>query len=81
MTLPTKILMKNKSPLHNYKKKGIPQKLRNAKGFLAEAVGFEPTEPARVQLISSQSRYDHFDTLPYLSSTSVLRNPSDKGEN
>lgn len=31
--------------------------------------------------LSSQSRYDHFDTLPYLSSTSVLRNPSDKGEN
>lgn len=31
--------------------------------------------------VSSQSRYDHFDTLPYLSSTSVLRNPSDKGEN
>ena len=35
--------------------------------MLAEAVGFEPTEPVRVQLISNQSRYDHFDTLPYLS--------------
>ena len=31
---------------------------------MAEAVGFEPTVPVRVQLISSQSRYDHFDTLP-----------------
>ena len=31
---------------------------------LAEAVGFEPTVPKRAQLISSQSRYDHFDTLP-----------------
>ena len=71
----------NKCPLHIDKKKGIPQKLRNANGFLAEAVGFEPTEPVRVQLISSQSRYDHFDTLPYLSSTSGLRYPSEKGEN
>ena len=33
---------------------------------LAEAVGFEPTVLNRVQLISSQSRYDHFDTLPYV---------------
>ena len=32
---------------------------------LAEAVGFEPTVPKRAQLISSQSRYDHFDTLPF----------------
>ena len=45
MTLPTKILMKNKSPLHNYKKKGIPQKLRNAKGFLANADNFDTVKP------------------------------------
>ena len=45
----------NKCPLHIDKKKGIPQKLRNANGFLAESVGFEPTEPVRVQLISRRS--------------------------
>ena len=32
---------------------------------MAEMVGFEPTEPVKVQLISSQHRYDHFDTSPY----------------
>ncbi len=32
---------------------------------MAEAVGFEPTVPLPVHLISSQGRYDHFDTLPY----------------
>ncbi len=31
---------------------------------MAEAVGFEPTSPLRDYLISSQGRYDHFDTLP-----------------
>ena len=31
---------------------------------MAETVGFEPTVPKKVQLISSQSRYDHFDTSP-----------------
>ena len=30
---------------------------------MAERVGFEPTAP-EVQLISSQPRYDHFDTAP-----------------
>ena len=29
-------------------------------------MGFEPTVPVKVQLISSQSRYDHFDTSPYM---------------
>ena len=33
---------------------------------MAETVGFEPTVPVKVQLISSQSRYDHFDTSPYM---------------
>ena len=32
-------------------------------------VGFEPTVPLRVQLISSQSRYDHFDTSPCIESS------------
>ena len=36
------------------------------KSLLAETVGFEPTVPVKVQLISSQSRYDHFDTSPYM---------------
>ena len=33
--------------------------------FLAEWVGFEPTVPLPVHLISSQGRYNHFDTTPY----------------
>ena len=33
--------------------------------FLAETVGFEPTSLLRGYLISSQGRYDHFDTSPY----------------
>ena len=33
--------------------------------FLAERVGFEPTVPLLVHLISSQGRYNHFDTAPY----------------
>ena len=34
--------------------------------FLAERVGFEPTCPFEATLISSQARYDHFDTTPFL---------------
>ena len=33
--------------------------------FMAEWVGFEPTVPLPVHLISSQGRYNHFDTTPY----------------
>lgn len=33
--------------------------------FLAEAEGFEPSSRLLGYLISSQARYDHFDTLPY----------------
>ena len=33
---------------------------------MAQTVGFEPTELFRVQLISSQSRYDRFDTPAYI---------------
>ncbi len=32
--------------------------------FLAETVGFEPTCGFHRKLISSQPRYDHFDTSP-----------------
>ena len=32
---------------------------------LADRVGFEPTSRSRDYLISSQGRYDHFDTGPY----------------
>ncbi len=34
--------------------------------FLAEAVGFEPTDDFTRHSISSRDRYDHFDTLPYI---------------
>ena len=32
--------------------------------FVADRVGFEPTSLLRDYLISSQGRYDHFDTCP-----------------
>ncbi len=32
---------------------------------VAEKVGFEPTSHLRDYLISSQGRYDHFDTSPF----------------
>ena len=34
--------------------------------FLADRVGFEPTVPLPVHLISSQGRYNHFDTCPFM---------------
>ena len=33
---------------------------------MADRVGFEPTSRLRDYLISSQGRYDHFDTCPDL---------------
>ncbi len=33
--------------------------------LLADRVGFEPTSRLRDYLISSQGRYDHFDTYPW----------------
>ena len=33
---------------------------------MADRVGFEPTVPLLVHLISSQGRYDRFDTCPYV---------------
>ena len=34
--------------------------------LMADRVGFEPTSRLRDYLISSQGRYDHFDTYPYI---------------
>ncbi len=34
--------------------------------LMAEKVGFEPTDGFTRQTISSRSRYDHFDTSPYV---------------
>ena len=44
---------------------------------MAEAVGFEPTSLLRDYLISSQGRYDHFDTLP---STGIITNQDKKSK-
>ena len=38
---------------------------------LAQRVGFEPTVPLPVHLISSQGRYNHFDTAAYAYSVSA----------
>ena len=52
---------------------------------LAEWVGFEPTVPLPVHLISSQGRYNHFDTTPYLSQHDFIsrnwKTGSEKTEN
>ncbi len=44
--------------------------------FLADRVGFEPTVPLLVHLISSQGRYDRFDTCPYC--LPIINNPAEK---
>ena len=41
--------------------------------LLAEMVGFEPTCPIKDKTISSRSRYDHFDTSPYISLYSIAK--------
>ena len=71
----------------NYKKKSqksrVIEKVRSKtphflllakSGFLAvaEAEGFEPSNRLLGYLISSQARYDHFDTLPYIDNISSL---------
>ncbi len=43
---------------------------------LAEWVGFEPTVPLPVHLISSQGRYNHFDTTPH--SYDIITNTKQK---
>lgn len=35
---------------------------QNHRPYMAQRVGFEPTVPLLVHLISSQGRYNHFDT-------------------
>ena len=48
---------------------------QNYGSYVAEKVGFEPTDGVNRQTISSRSRYDHFDTSPYDGSKrSLLRN-------
>ena len=53
-----------------------PPEIYVSDGSMAERVGFEPTEGVSPQLISSQSRCDHFDTAPreQKSSISILMN-------
>ena len=41
--------------------------------LLAEMVGFEPTCPIKDKTISSRSRYDRFDTSPYISLYSIAK--------
>ena len=43
--------------------------------LLADRVGFEPTSHLRDYLISSQGRYDHFDTCPYSIYKLLLNSP------
>ena len=44
----------------------MPEQSSLCSGDVADRVGFEPTSRLRDYLISSQGRYDHFDTYPYL---------------
>lgn len=44
---------------------------------LAEMEGFEPPDGLTRQLISSQPRYDHFDTSPYLILAHLVRGLSE----
>ena len=46
-------------------KKKRQSSVENCRFFLAEMEGFEPPGGLTRQLISSQPRYDHFDTSPY----------------
>ena len=39
---------------------------------MADRVGFEPTVPLLTHLISSQGRYNHFDTCPYEVPISIM---------
>ena len=48
---------------------------------MADRVGFEPTSRLRDYLISSQGRYDHFDTYPYMhfaNAHMIITNPVEK---
>ena len=51
-----------------FQKQKCPQ-TQCLQAFVAEMVGFEPTDPVRDQRISSAPRYDHFDTAPCIKSS------------
>ena len=55
--------------IHTIKQKRLPKR---SLFCLAEMVGFEPTCPAKDKTISSRSRYDHFDTSPYLVCPNII---------
>lgn len=72
---PYNISMKSKSDFtrRNAQRLGLCSELKKKRQqpesrllawFLAQRVGFEPTVPLPVHLISSQGRYNHFDTTP-----------------
>ena len=50
--------------LQRIKKKRQQPEKTTAGVIVADRVGFEPTSRLRDYLISSQGRYDHFDTYP-----------------
>lgn len=51
-----------------YEKKPLSKGSTNT---MAETVGFEPTDAFTRQLISNQSRYNHFDTSPFFPSSII----------
>ena len=58
-----------------------PEQSELCSGDVADRVGFEPTSRLRDYLISSQGRYDHFDTYPYMHFTNarmIITNPAEK---
>ena len=66
---------------HLRKKKRQQPEKPTAGVIVADRVGFEPTSRLRDYLISSQGRYDHFDTYPYMHFTNarmIITNPAEK---
>ena len=57
-------------PLCSYANRGNGMELGSSD--MADRVGFEPTSLLRDYLISSQGRYDHFDTCPYIIVSALL---------
>ncbi len=58
-----------------------PEQSELCSGNVADRVGFEPTSRLRDYLISSQGRYDHFDTYPWTRFTNarmIITNPAKK---
>ena len=47
---------------------------------MAQTVGFEPTCRFTDKLISSQPRYDHFDTSAYVMNSKIISTPSQKSK-